>query len=105
MAALNFGNIAAGTESFYAGMDLASKRRQTERTEERDVMALEALRRQEALRQQQANAPAPETVTTGDLLGVGQQLWAKPILWGSFSRDTTGCNSGSSKCAIWTDGS
>ena len=73
MAALNFGNIAAGTESFYAGMDLASKRRQTERTEERDVMALEALRRQEALRQQQANAPAPETVTTGDLLGVGQQ--------------------------------
>ena len=73
MAALNFGNIAAGTESFYAGMDLASKRRQTERTEERDVMALEALRRQEALRQQQVNAPAPETVTTGDLLGVGQQ--------------------------------
>ncbi len=73
MAALNFGNIAAGTESFYAGMDLASKRRQTERTEERDVMALEALRRQEALRQQQANAPAPETVTTGDLIGIGQQ--------------------------------
>lgn len=73
MAALNFGNIAAGTEGFYAGMDLASRRRQTERTEERDVMALEALRRQEALRQQQVNAPAPETVTTGDLLGVGQQ--------------------------------
>jgi hypothetical protein len=54
-------------------MDLATKRRQTLRTEEKDVMALEALRRQEALRQQQANAPAPEAVTTGDLLGVGQQ--------------------------------
>jgi soluble lytic murein transglycosylase-like protein len=73
MAALTFGNIAAGTEGFYAGMDLATKRRQTLRTEEKDVMALEALRRQEALRQQQANAPAPEAVTTGDLLGVGQQ--------------------------------
>ena len=73
MAALNFGNIAAGTDAFYAGMDLASRRRQTERTEEKDVMALEALRRQEALRQQQANAPAPETVTTGDLIGIGQQ--------------------------------
>jgi soluble lytic murein transglycosylase-like protein len=73
MAALTFGNIAAGTEGFYAGMDLATKRRQTLRTEEKDVMALEALRRQEALRQQQANAPAPEVVTTGDLLGVGQQ--------------------------------
>ena len=73
MAALNFGNIAAGTDAFYAGMDLASRRRQTERTEEKDVMALEALRRQEVLRQQQANAPAPETVTTGDLIGIGQQ--------------------------------
>lgn len=73
MAALNFGNIAAGTDAFYAGMDLASRRRQTERTEEKDVMALEALRRQEALRQQQANAPAPEAVTTGDLIGIGQQ--------------------------------
>ena len=73
MAALTFGNIAAGTDAFYAGMDLASRRRQTERTEEKDVMALEALRRQEALRQQQANAPAPETVTTGDLIGIGQQ--------------------------------
>jgi len=73
MAALNFGNIAAGTDAFYAGMDLASRRRQTERTEEKDVMALKALRRQEALRQQQANAPAPEAVTTGDLIGIGQQ--------------------------------
>jgi soluble lytic murein transglycosylase-like protein len=73
MAALNFGNIAAGTEGFYAGMDLATRRRQTLRTEEKDVMALEALRRQEALRQQQASAPPPEAVTTGDLLGVGQQ--------------------------------
>ena len=73
MAALTFGNIAAGTDAFYAGMDLASRRRQTERTEEKDVMALEALRRQEALRQQQASAPAPEMVTTGDLIGVGQQ--------------------------------
>ena len=73
MAALTFGNIAAGTEGFYAGMDLATRRRQTLRTEERDIAALEELRRKEALRQMQANAPVPEAVNTNDLLGIGQQ--------------------------------
>lgn len=66
MAALTFGNIAAGTEGFYQGRALARK-------DETERKALEELRRQDAFREMQAKAPAPEAVGTGDLLGIGQQ--------------------------------
>ena len=66
MAALTFGNIAAGTEGFYQGRALARK-------DETERQALEALRRQEALREMQAKAPAPAPVSMVNAFNGGQQ--------------------------------
>jgi len=68
--ALNIGGLLAG-----AGVVGQSMRAEEEaqRVARQNQLKIEEQNRLDMLRQQQARAPAPEAVTTGDLLGIGQQ--------------------------------
>lgn len=68
--ALNIGGLLAG-----AGVVGQSMRAEEEaqRVARQNQLKIEEQNRLDMLRQQQAKAPAPEAVTTGDLLGIGQQ--------------------------------
>jgi soluble lytic murein transglycosylase-like protein len=68
--ALNFGGLLAG-----AGVVGQSMRAEEEaqRVARQNQLKIEEQNRLDMLRQQQAKAPAPEAIGTGDLLGIGQQ--------------------------------
>jgi soluble lytic murein transglycosylase-like protein len=68
--ALNIGGLLAGAGVVGRSMRVEEE---AQRVARQNQLKVEQQNRLELLRQQQANAPAPEAVTTGDLLGVGQQ--------------------------------